>query len=76
LIPAEVAAEQYLSTCGIRRIFEASKFLDLLLADARHWRATDIHIIPTKSHLQIKFRIDGALREVLAMEAKPGRFLP
>lgn len=46
-----------------------------MLADARHGRATDIHIIPTKSHLQIKFRIDGALREVLAMEAKPGRFL-
>jgi len=69
------AAQQYLSSCGIMRVFEASQFLDLLLQDARYWRATDIHIIPTKDHVQVKFRIDGALRDVLSMEGKPGRFV-
>ncbi len=69
------AARQYLSTCGVRRNFEASQFLDLLLEDARFWRATDIHIIPIKDQTQIKLRIDGALRDFLALEPKPGRFL-
>jgi type II secretory ATPase GspE/PulE/Tfp pilus assembly ATPase PilB-like protein len=72
---AGTAARGYLTSCGIRRVFEASQFLDLLLQDARHWRATDIHIIPTKDQVQVKFRIDGALRDFLTMETKPGRFL-
>jgi type II secretory ATPase GspE/PulE/Tfp pilus assembly ATPase PilB-like protein len=46
-----------------------------LLADARHGRATDIHIIPVADQVQIKFRIDGALRDFLWLENKPGRFL-
>jgi type II secretory ATPase GspE/PulE/Tfp pilus assembly ATPase PilB-like protein len=69
------AARQYLSSCGVRRMFEASQFLDLLLQDARQWRATDIHIIPTRDQVQVKFRIDGALRDYLSMETRRGRFL-
>jgi type II secretory ATPase GspE/PulE/Tfp pilus assembly ATPase PilB-like protein len=69
------AAQHYLSGCGIRRIFEASRLLDLLLEDARHWQATDIHLIPVKDQIQVKFRIDGALRDMLSVEAKQGRFL-
>src|ERR1051325_3646335 len=66
-------AQQYVAGCGISRPFEASKFLDLLLQDAQRWRATDIHLIPVEDRMQIRFRVDGGLRDFLSLEAKQGK---
>jgi type II secretion system protein E len=40
------------------------RFVDLLFQKAVHERASDIHIEPTRTHLTIRFRIDGVLQEV------------
>ncbi len=40
------------------------QFVNQLLADALHTRATDIHIEPNRTRLAVRLRIDGMLREV------------
>ncbi len=40
------------------------RFVDLIFRQAVHDRASDIHIEPTKTHVTIRFRIDGVLHEV------------
>jgi general secretion pathway protein E/type IV pilus assembly protein PilB len=40
-----------------------SKFLNQILVEAYRDRATDIHIEPFEESLQIRYRIDGALRD-------------
>jgi type IV pilus assembly protein PilB len=62
----------------LRRASEAPplvKFLDALLAAAVEKQASDIHIEPYEGELRVRFRIDGALREVLAPPARLGSAL-
>jgi len=40
------------------------KYIDLLFKHAIHDRASDIHIEPTKTGINIRFRIDGLLQEI------------
>lgn len=44
------------------------KYVNQLLLDAYHERATDIHIEPFRKKLQIRYRIDGILHEAKAPE--------
>ncbi len=71
--PGQLAAS-YLVSCDRRR-FKADAFLDQLLADALHWNATDIHVIPESEHVSVRLRIDGALRNFLLLQPLQGRFL-
>ena len=40
------------------------KYVDLLFKHAIHDRASDIHIEPTKTGINIRFRVDGLLQEI------------
>ncbi len=68
-------AGAYLSGGGLRRPFKAAEFFDLLLEDAVHLRATDIHVIPDKDRVQVRLRIDGGLRDFLLLQPKQGKYL-
>ncbi|MFZ5791052.1 MAG: GspE/PulE family protein [Pseudomonadota bacterium] len=46
------------------------RYVNQLIADAAERRASDIHIEPFEGRLRIRFRIDGALREI---EPPPAR---
>jgi len=41
------------------------KFVNLLITQAIHDRASDIHIEPTEHDMRVRFRIDGVLHEVM-----------
>ena len=41
--------------------------MDLLLGQAQHDGASDIHIEPTETRLRIRFRIDGVLQETMSL---------
>lgn len=43
-----------------------SKFVDIVLLEALRLRATDIHLEPYVESIRIRYRIDGALREIPA----------
>src|SRR5689334_14446787 len=43
-----------------------------LLADARRARATDIHLDSQRDDVRVRFRIDGAMREVASLTAEHG----
>jgi type IV pilus assembly protein PilB len=40
------------------------RFLQKMLLDAYHWRASDLHFEPYEHQYRVRFRIDGQLREV------------
>lgn len=44
-----------------------AEVIDLLLRQALHDRASDIHIDPTETLLRIRFRIDGILHDVMSL---------
>ncbi len=75
LAPAGEKAGAYLAAGGIRRPFKAAEFFDLLLDDAVHLRATDIHVIPENDRVQVRLRIDGNLRDFLLLQPKQGKYL-
>mgnify|MGYP001430319929 CR=1 FL=1 len=41
------------------------QLLDDIIAKANRSRASDIHITPRESRYQVRFRVDGTLREVV-----------
>ncbi|MBI1953904.1 MAG: Flp pilus assembly complex ATPase component TadA [Candidatus Omnitrophica bacterium] len=43
------------------------RLVNLLLADAIHCRASDIHLEPERELLKVRFRVDGLLRESSAL---------
>jgi type IV pilus assembly protein PilB len=43
------------------------RFVNELLARAVHEGASDLHIEPTRSELRIRFRVDGVLRDLMAV---------
>lgn len=61
-------AKQYLKHCEYWRRFRADEFLDVLLEDALRWRATDIHVVPENHRVNIRLRVDGALRDFLSLQ--------
>jgi len=42
------------------------KFVNLLISQAVKLRASDIHIQPTEGDVRVRFRVDGALRDMMA----------
>ena len=51
------------------RSAQPAKFVDMLLAQAHHDGASDIHIEPAETKLRIRFRIDGVLQETMSLPA-------
>ena len=49
------------------RSAQPSKFIDMLLEQAHHDGASDIHIEPTEAKLRLRFRIDGVLQETMTL---------
>ena len=49
------------------RTAQPARFVDMLLAQAHHDGASDIHIEPTETRLRIRFRIDGILQETMML---------
>jgi len=43
------------------------RLVDVLLADAVHQRASDVHVEPQQSELRVRFRVDGLLRDVMTV---------
>lgn len=41
------------------------RLVDRIIRDAVEARATDIHVEPTKSHVHVRYRIDGVLGDIL-----------
>lgn len=72
--PPGARAADYLSLCREYR-FKADRFFELLLEDARHFRATDLHIVPEKGSVAVRLRVDGALRNFLSLDPKQAKFL-
>lgn len=73
-LPGEKAGA-YLRLCKHHRRFQADVFFDLLLEDALRLRATDIHVIPEKNRVNVRLRVDGALRNFLLLQPKQGKYL-
>ena len=48
------------------------KLVEVLLADALHQRASDVHIEPQQGEVRIRFRIDGLLRDVMNVPRSAG----
>ena len=48
------------------------QLVDKIVTQALRDRASDIHVEPTDRHVRIRYRIDGALREVLNLPASAG----
>lgn len=48
------------------------QLVNKLVAQAMRDRASDVHIEPTEGRLRIRYRIDGALREVLSLPVTVG----
>jgi len=48
------------------------QLVNKIVAQALRDRASDIHVEPTDGRLRIRYRIDGALREVLSLPATAG----
>ena len=48
------------------------RLVDKLVTQALRDRASDIHVEPTEGRVRIRYRIDGALREVLDLPASTG----
>ena len=48
----------------IEEVSEVVQFVDLVLSQAVREKASDIHFDPTERKLQIRYRVDGVLRDV------------
>jgi general secretion pathway protein E len=49
------------------------RFVDQMIKDAVHGRATDIHIEPFDGHVAVRIRVDGMLREIPEPPAQMGK---
>lgn len=79
--------ERFESADAIRRAVEAVpegagvsdapvvQVVNLLITQALRDRASDIHIEPTDSHLRLRFRIDGALHDMIELPLSMSRAL-
>ena len=50
------------------------QFVNLMLAEAIDARASDIHVEPLRDRVTVRFRIDGALHEVMKPPKKLTRW--
>ncbi len=48
------------------------QLVNKIVAQALRDRASDIHVEPTEGRMRIRYRVDGALREVLSLPASAG----
>ena len=65
-VTAEDQAQQFLTEIPdeVEAESEVVQFVDLVLSQAVRERVSDIHFDPTERRLQIRYRIDGILRDV------------
>jgi type IV pilus assembly protein PilB len=68
---APTPAQQASSTAGQAEA-PVIQVVNLMIAQALRDRASDIHIAPQDSRVRVRFRIDGALHDVLAIPAEMG----
>ncbi len=64
--PVETAVTQATSTAPIIQV------VNKLIAQALRDRASDLHVEPTDGRVRIRYRVDGALREVLSLPLSVG----
>ena len=67
-IVADDSFDEQQDLATLRAVVEEApivKFVNLLITQAVHDRASDIHVEPTEHDLRIRFRIDGVLHEVM-----------
>ncbi|MGZ6962148.1 MAG: GspE/PulE family protein, partial [Ilumatobacteraceae bacterium] len=65
-IVAEDSFEDQADLATLRAVVEEApivKFVNLIILQAVHERASDIHVEPSENDLRIRFRIDGVLHE-------------
>lgn len=61
-MPATITAE--LAQLNPRDVNYATRFVELLLAAAQEVKASDVHLQPTATGLEIRWRLDGVLQTV------------
>ena len=54
-------------TAGDMRTAQPARLIEMLLQQAQHDGASDIHVEPTETRLRIRFRIDGILHETMSL---------
>jgi len=65
IVADDSTAEQE-DLAGLRAVVEEApivKFVNLMILQAVHERASDVHVEPTEDDLRIRYRIDGVLHE-------------
>ncbi len=82
LTETDVSIKQFWDTAAAKQEIEAVigatddapiiQLVNKIVTQALRDRASDIHIEPTDGEIRIRYRIDGALREVLSLPAATG----
>ncbi|HEX2026850.1 MAG TPA: ATPase, T2SS/T4P/T4SS family [Nitriliruptorales bacterium] len=63
-VEEQVEAEE-LTELPISEDHPIVRLTNLILAEAVHARASDVHIEPGRNHVRVRYRVDGLLREVM-----------
>jgi type IV pilus assembly protein PilB len=66
------AKQQIAAVVGAKDEAPIIQLVNKIITQALRDRASDIHIEPTDGEIRIRYRIDGALREVLSLPASTG----
>jgi type II secretory ATPase GspE/PulE/Tfp pilus assembly ATPase PilB-like protein len=55
-------------TLGLNKVHRISGIMEIIIAGALATEASDIHLEPEESYVQLRYRLDGVLTEVLQFE--------
>ena len=66
------AAKEEVAAVGVSEDAPVIQLVNKIVAQALRDRASDIHIEPTEGRMRVRFRVDGALREVLSLPMATG----
>ena len=82
LTDSDDAVKQFWETVAAEQVIEAAvqagddapiiQLVNKIVTQALRDRASDVHVEPTDGRMRIRYRIDGALREVLSLPATAG----
>ncbi|MUH51686.1 MAG: pilus assembly protein PilB [Actinobacteria bacterium] len=68
---ANAAPEEVIEEIGVSDA-PIIQLVNKMIRQALRDRASDIHVEPTEGRIRVRFRVDGALREVLSLPASAG----
>ena len=54
-----------ITSAAVESDSQIAKMIEQILKNAYNYKASDIHIEPSETHLRVRMRIDGALRELI-----------